>query len=59
MTSKIYILEMKIEQQMELDEARRILEAKKEAQHQKILEEFKHYKTNILDEPPVPPKESL
>ena len=31
MSGKIYIEEMKIEQMMELDEARKVLEAKKEA----------------------------
>ena len=49
MSSKIYQMEMKIEQQMELEEARLILEAKKEADHLKRLEEFKHYTSNITE----------
>jgi len=41
---------MKIEQQMELEEARKILEEKKAKDHAKRLEEFKHYKTNSEEE---------
>ena len=56
-SSKIEIEVMKIEQQMELDEARRILEAKKEADHQKRLEEFKHFKTNLTEDCEIDQKE--
>ena len=45
MMAKLCIEEMKIEAQLELEEARKILEAKKAEDQRKRLEEFRHYKT--------------
>ena len=45
--SKVELELLKIEQKMDLDIARRVLEANKEEAHKKRLEEFEHYKTSI------------